>query len=83
MCIPVEELDARVCAKLPRTREIVLYCTCPDEATSAREALRLRRRGFRRVRPLDGGFTAWRARGFAADQRAPVVPPDERVLNAA
>ncbi|MGH9381689.1 MAG: hypothetical protein ACRD2Z_13900 [Thermoanaerobaculia bacterium] len=30
-------------------------------------ALLLRRRGIRRVRPLAGGFEAWRRRGFPLD----------------
>jgi membrane protein DedA with SNARE-associated domain/rhodanese-related sulfurtransferase len=49
---------------VPRDREVVLYCTCPNEATSARVAQDLRRLGFQRVRPLAGGLAAWRERGF-------------------
>jgi membrane protein DedA with SNARE-associated domain/rhodanese-related sulfurtransferase len=43
-------------------QEIALYCTCPNEATSARMALQLRRMGFTNVRPLEGGLNAWRER---------------------
>jgi membrane protein DedA with SNARE-associated domain/rhodanese-related sulfurtransferase len=46
---------------IPREQEIVLYCTCPNEATSARVALQLRRRGLKFARPLKGGLDAWRA----------------------
>ncbi|MGC8551515.1 MAG: DedA family protein/thiosulfate sulfurtransferase GlpE [Phycisphaerae bacterium] len=46
-------------ANLPRDREIVICCSCPNEVASARMALRLRRQGFRRVRPLLGGIDAW------------------------
>jgi membrane protein DedA with SNARE-associated domain/rhodanese-related sulfurtransferase len=49
-------------------REIVIYCTCPSEYTSARVALTLRLRGLRHVRPLAGGLQAWRERGY------PVTP---------
>lgn len=49
---------------VPRDQEIVLYCTCPNEATSARVAKQLRLLGISRVRPLEGGFAAWRDRGF-------------------
>jgi membrane protein DedA with SNARE-associated domain/rhodanese-related sulfurtransferase len=49
---------------IPRDREIVLYCTCPNEATSAKVAQQLRRLGVKRVRPLEGGLAAWRERGF-------------------
>ena len=33
-------------------------------------ALRLRRRGISRVRPLAGGFTEWRRRGFPVERRS-------------
>ena len=49
---------------IPRDREVVLYCTCPNEATSARVAQQLRRLGFQRVRPLAGGLDGWRGLGF-------------------
>jgi membrane protein DedA with SNARE-associated domain/rhodanese-related sulfurtransferase len=49
---------------IPCDSEIVLYCTAPNELTSARAALQLRRRGFERVRPLAGGLQAWPERGF-------------------
>lgn len=52
--LKTEELEARH-HEIPREREIVLYCTCPSEASSARVALLLRRRGIERVRPLAGG----------------------------
>jgi membrane protein DedA with SNARE-associated domain/rhodanese-related sulfurtransferase len=51
-------------AELPRDRDIVLYCTCPSEATSARMALTMRRLGIERIRPLRGGFDAWKERGY-------------------
>jgi len=44
--------------------EVILYCSCPNEAGSARAALRLKRRGVRSVRPLDGGFARWMELGF-------------------
>lgn len=46
--------------KIPRDREIVVYCSCPNEVTAARVALLLRRHGFSNVRPLLGGIDAWR-----------------------
>jgi len=80
--IPAEDLATRH-AEIPRDRDIVLYCTCPDEITSAKEALRLRQRGIRRVRPLQGGFSAWRAVGFPVVLKGPVIPVEDRMLNAA
>jgi membrane protein DedA with SNARE-associated domain/rhodanese-related sulfurtransferase len=49
---------------LPRDREVILYCTCPNEATSARLALLLRRQGIKHIRPLQGGLDAWREQGY-------------------
>ncbi|SRR5581483_1200370 len=52
---------------IPRDREIILYCSCPDEESSARTALLLHRKGILRVRPLLGGFDAWRDRKYPLD----------------
>jgi len=43
--------------------EVIVYCDCPNEASAAVLARELRRRGFKRVRPLAGGFEAWREHG--------------------
>jgi membrane protein DedA with SNARE-associated domain/rhodanese-related sulfurtransferase len=48
---------------LPRDRDIILYCTCPSEASAARVAKILMNHGFKRVRPLHGGLDAWVAAG--------------------
>jgi membrane protein DedA with SNARE-associated domain/rhodanese-related sulfurtransferase len=50
--------------KLPRDRQIILYCTCPNEATSAQLAILLRKQGIQQIRPLQGGLDAWRERGY-------------------
>jgi membrane protein DedA with SNARE-associated domain/rhodanese-related sulfurtransferase len=50
--------------KLPRDRQIILYCTCPNEATSAQLAILLRKQGVQHIRPLQGGLDAWRERGY-------------------
>jgi membrane protein DedA with SNARE-associated domain/rhodanese-related sulfurtransferase len=55
---------------IPRDREIILYCTCPNEATSARLALQLKKAGIRKVRPLAGGLEAWQKKGYPVE---PVV----------
>ncbi len=49
---------------IPRDRDVVLYCTCPSEETSARVAKQLLRLGVHRVRPLRGGFEGWRDAGY-------------------
>lgn len=68
-----DELAARN-LEIPRDRDIVLYCTCPSEATSAKVALTLHKLGIERVRPLRGGFDAWKRLGFPLDPVAPVGP---------
>jgi membrane protein DedA with SNARE-associated domain/rhodanese-related sulfurtransferase len=60
--------------EIPRDRDIVLYCTCPSEATSAKVAMTLHRLGIERVRPLRGGFDEWKRLGFPLDPVAPVIP---------
>lgn len=50
---------------IPRDREIVLFCSCPNEATAAQMAMRLRNLGITRIRPLAGGLAGWREHGFA------------------
>jgi membrane protein DedA with SNARE-associated domain/rhodanese-related sulfurtransferase len=49
---------------IPRDRDIVLFCNCPNEATAAEMASRLQRLGITRIRPLAGGLDGWRNRGF-------------------
>jgi len=50
--------------RIPRDQEIVLFCTCPSEATAAKMALILRKMGIERVRPLRGGFDEWKRLGY-------------------
>jgi membrane protein DedA with SNARE-associated domain/rhodanese-related sulfurtransferase len=64
--ISPDELPLRH-AELPRDREVVLYCTCPSEATSAKVAMDLKRIGVTRVRPLLGGLKAWEDEGYPMD----------------
>jgi membrane protein DedA with SNARE-associated domain/rhodanese-related sulfurtransferase len=59
--------------KLPRDREIIVYCDCPNEESSARVARLLHRRGFTRVRPLKGGLDAWRAMNYPLERQAAVA----------
>ncbi len=49
---------------IPRDRDVILYCTCPSEETSAKVAMDLHRHGIYRVRPLRGGFDGWKAAGY-------------------
>lgn len=55
--------------EIPRDRDIVLYCSCPNEVSSARTAFLLKKKGIHRVRPLEGGLDAWRERQFPVERR--------------
>jgi membrane protein DedA with SNARE-associated domain/rhodanese-related sulfurtransferase len=44
---------------IPKDREVILFCSCPNETSSARLAILLRSKGITRVRPLRGGSQAW------------------------
>jgi membrane protein DedA with SNARE-associated domain/rhodanese-related sulfurtransferase len=48
----------------PRDRDVILYCTCPSEETSAKVAMQLHKLGITRVRPLRGGFDGWKKAGY-------------------
>jgi len=65
--------------EIPRDRDVVLYCTCPSEATAAKTALALHKLGIDRVRPLRGGFDEWKRLGFPLD----AIPPAQPALAAA
>src|SRR5580692_199743 len=54
-----EALASRI-HEIPRDRDIVLYCTCPSEATAAKTAMTLHKLGIHRVRPLRGGYDEWK-----------------------
>jgi rhodanese-related sulfurtransferase len=63
---------------IPRDREIVLFCACPNEVTAARLALLLRSKGITRIRPLAEGYEGWRSRGFPMSRpkdESPSVQP--------
>lgn len=59
----LEDIDGRY-HEIPKDREIILYCACPNEVSSARTALKLKRNGIHQVRPLEGGIDAWRQRKY-------------------
>jgi membrane protein DedA with SNARE-associated domain/rhodanese-related sulfurtransferase len=56
-------------------RELVIYCSCPNEVSAAKAAKLLMAIGYRNVRPLLGGLDAWDAAGYTID-RLPVEPAD-------
>ena len=65
--VPLHAVDHHV-KDLPRDREIILYCTCPNEASAAQVAKILMNSGFTKVRPLHGGLEAWIAAGYEVEE---------------
>jgi membrane protein DedA with SNARE-associated domain/rhodanese-related sulfurtransferase len=63
---PLEELEHWL-KDYSREREIIVYCTCPNEASAAQVAKRLMNHGFKRVRPLHGGLDAWIDAGYPVE----------------
>jgi membrane protein DedA with SNARE-associated domain/rhodanese-related sulfurtransferase len=63
----LEHID-RALHGVPFDRELVIYCNCPNEATSASAAKSLIARGYQHVRPLQGGLAAWTAAGHPVQQ---------------
>lgn len=68
----MEDIERRQ-LEIPRDRDVILYCSCPNEVSSARIALALRRNGISRVRPLLGGIDAWRDRNYPTEPKVPLV----------
>jgi membrane protein DedA with SNARE-associated domain/rhodanese-related sulfurtransferase len=70
-----EKLAARQ-HEIPRDRDIVLFCSCPSEATAAKTAMTLHKLGIQRVRPLRGGYDEWKRLGFPVDAVLPAAPAE-------
>ena len=60
-------------SEIPLDRDVVLYCTCPSEATAAKTAMTLHRLGVDRVRPLRGGYDEWKRLGYPVEA-LPALP---------
>jgi rhodanese-related sulfurtransferase len=68
LAMDVAEVDRRL-EQLPADREIIFYCTCPNEASAAQVAKKLIGLGYTKVRPLHGGLDAWVAAGYEVEHR--------------
>jgi rhodanese-related sulfurtransferase len=60
--------------EIPRDRDVVLFCTCPSEATAAKTAMILLKLGIQRVRPLRGGYDEWKRLGYPLEAVPPIGP---------
>lgn len=61
--------------KLPKDKELIVYCSCYGEATSLRVARILHQHGFRSS-VIKGGLRAWRRGGYPLE----TVPPEDVIL---
>lgn len=55
--------------ELPRDREIITYCACPNDEAAAIAARSLLSNGFKRVAVLKGGWNAWLQAGGPVQPR--------------
>ncbi|HEX2919120.1 MAG TPA: rhodanese-like domain-containing protein [Edaphobacter sp.] len=74
-----EDLTKRI-NEIPRDRDVILYCTCPNESTAANTALKLHKLGVERVRPLRGGYDEWKKLGYPLDAVPPVMPQATKLV---
>jgi rhodanese-related sulfurtransferase len=55
---------------LPKDREIITYCACPNDESSIAAAQILQASGFKRVRVLQGGWQGWLKANGPVEARA-------------
>jgi membrane protein DedA with SNARE-associated domain/rhodanese-related sulfurtransferase len=68
LVMELDEVEKRL-DQLPSDRDVVFYCTCPNEVSAAAVAKRLIGLGYVRVRPLAGGLDAWIGAGYEVELR--------------
>jgi membrane protein DedA with SNARE-associated domain/rhodanese-related sulfurtransferase len=64
--VRLDEITKHV-EQFPLDREVVFYCSCPNEASAAYAARQLMNLGYTRVRPLLGGLEAWVSAGYEVE----------------
>lgn len=62
LLLELDQMKARA-DSLPRDRELVLYCNCPNEVSAAMGVTLLGEQGLTRARALVGGLDGWEAAG--------------------
>jgi rhodanese-related sulfurtransferase len=60
-----------IAALYPTHSEVVVYCSCPNEASAVLLAKKLQKAGFKKIRPLLGGIDAWAKAGYVVDLLSP------------
>ncbi len=66
--VPYEDIEKRM-MDWKKTQEIIAYCTCSDDATSLSVARTLKKAGFKNVKALWGGWSAWEQAGYATEPK--------------
>jgi membrane protein DedA with SNARE-associated domain/rhodanese-related sulfurtransferase len=62
--------------ELKHDRDIIVYCSCPNEASAAVLARRLADKGYHRALPLLGGIDAWVSAGYPTE----TIQPDPALM---
>jgi membrane protein DedA with SNARE-associated domain/rhodanese-related sulfurtransferase len=60
-----DQLDTVIPSLLER--QVILYCSCPNDVSSAGIAVRLKLKGVKFIRPLEGGFPNWMGLGLPVE----------------
>jgi rhodanese-related sulfurtransferase len=55
-------------ALIPREKDSVVYCTCPSDKTSRLISKRAHALHFLKIRFLQGGLAAWKAKGYPVER---------------
>ena len=53
---------------IPKDKDVVVYCTCPSDKTSREILHRALSLKFSRIKFLNGGLAAWKAKGYPVEQ---------------
>jgi rhodanese-related sulfurtransferase len=65
-------------ALIPKEKDSVVYCTCPDDKTSRLILHRAHAMHFLRIKFLKGGLAGWKARGYPVERYEKSFPLDTR-----
>jgi rhodanese-related sulfurtransferase len=58
---------AKPSSLIPHDKDAVVYCTCPGDKTSRAVMLQARSVQLNRVKFLEGGLAAWKAKGYPVE----------------
>ncbi len=64
--IPPKEIEENA-DLIPRDREVIVYCTCPSDATARSVSERAQAMHYTRVKFLRGGLESWKQKGYPVE----------------